>query len=169
VKFRRSDEYKGTIDPVMLQKMKEFFAKGEIDMNKAQLGYKCFVLAPPKAFNLIDRPVPRPPDPILFYKLDEKHYKLIHKWGADLTPFRRLLGWKYKNEGTYFLWYLILTTIPCISLMKYDGFETWLSAAGIVLTAAGLVISLVRIANDEFGGKFYRWSELWNDHYKPKV
>src|SRR5690625_2240636 len=36
-------------------------------------------------------------DPLLFAPIGKDYYYLIHKWGNDLHPFRRLLMWPFKN------------------------------------------------------------------------
>ncbi len=36
-------------------------------------------------------------DPLLFVPLGNNYYYLVHKWGNDLHPFRKLLMWPFKN------------------------------------------------------------------------
>lgn len=173
LKFKRSDDYRGAVDPVMLQKMKEFFHDSGIELNKAKMGYNFYILAPSKAFNLIDRPVPAPPDPILFYKLDEHNYRLIHKWGSDLTPFRRLIGWKYKRALNYFLIYLTILSIPGLICTQFNVFWNEKGQEGLILIpillfAAAATISTIRIFSD-WGTEFRNWKDIWMDNYKPKL
>ena len=40
-------------------------------------------------------------DPVLFYKIDDQHYRLIHKWGNDFTVLRRIKGYVYDNVDNY--------------------------------------------------------------------
>lgn len=178
LKFRRSDSYKGAIDPAMLQSLKEFFFKGGIDMNAAKLGYNCYVLAPAKAFRLIDRPAPVPPDPILFYKLDENNYKLVHKWGSDLTPFRRLVGLKYRNRFTYWLtWFIPFAAATFLSSVWLHSMPTNAHKSCATLLVAALTVFLgilsgfvpLNRAFSDDGGQFKKWSVLWKDEYKPKL
>lgn len=53
-----------------------------------------FIMAPEESFNLEEKPK----DPLLFYKINDEYYYLIHKWGNDLSIGRRLKsvlsGWK---------------------------------------------------------------------------
>jgi hypothetical protein len=53
-----------------------------------------YIAAPASSFQLEERPK----DPLLFYKINEEYYALIHKWGNDLSIFRRLLGF-YHSIG----------------------------------------------------------------------
>ncbi len=36
-------------------------------------------------------------DPLLFAPMGNDYFYLVHKWGSDLHPFRKLLMWPYKN------------------------------------------------------------------------
>jgi len=53
-------------------------------------GYK--IIAPSKLFKLKDKD-----DPLLFAPIGNEYYYLIHKWGRDLHPLRKMLVWPFKN------------------------------------------------------------------------
>ncbi len=174
LKFLRSDMYKGPVEPVMIQKIKEFFKDSGIEANEAKMGYNFFVLAPPKTFALTDRPVPVPPDPILFYKLDERNYRLIHKWGADLTPWRRILGLKYISRRTFLaFWMISLLAVAALPLWFYY-FKWWAKYSDgfiffpILIIIAAIVTSIIRTYNDDWGGEFYSWADHWTDDFNAK-
>lgn len=164
LKFRRSDTYEGIVDPAMLQHIKQFFKDSGIEINGTTYGKKFFILAPPKTFKLEERPRPEPKDPILFYKLDDRNYRLIFKWGEDLTFFRKVIGWKYRNVLNYWLTWLAVCMIPALLLagialkVNIDGW--WI--ASTLFGIAALVISLVRTLNDEWGGRMMTWAQ--NEH-----
>lgn len=170
LKFRRSDNYKGGIDVVMFQKMKEFFKDAKIEINKAKLGYNFYILAPQNAFELVERPTPTPPDPILFYKLDENNYRLIHKWGSDLTIFRRITGWKYKSHFNYWLTYFVKYTsfvLPLWFIKFFNSFETAWFAVPVILSVIAIIASFAASANGEKENeKFRKWEEIWQDEFK---
>ena len=168
LKFLRTDCYKGNVDPVMLQKMKEFFADAGIEMNKAKLGYDFFILAPSKAFNLKETPKPpkRDPDPVLFYRIDDKHYRMIHKWGRDLTMSRRFVGFKYMNSFTYFLVWMTFMFVPSFALVNFITPKfTWWS---LLVLLPSVIISLVRVGNDQWGGTFKDWKKSFTTTVKAK-
>ncbi|MDC6405563.1 MULTISPECIES: hypothetical protein [Maribacter] len=52
------------------------------------------IIAPSKLFKLEDKD-----DPLLFAPMGNGYYYLIHKWGNDLNPFRKLMMWPFKNVG----------------------------------------------------------------------
>jgi len=59
------------------------------------------VMAPSVLFRL-----ERKDDPLLFVPLGNNYYYLVHKWGKDLHPLRKLLMWPFKN-----IWNLLLTVL----------------------------------------------------------
>ena len=50
------------------------------------------VMAPSVLFRL-----ERKDDPLLFVPIGNNYYYLVHKWGNDLHPLRKLLMWPFKN------------------------------------------------------------------------
>jgi|TARA_A200000159_G_scaffold164290_1_gene193346 hypothetical protein len=59
------------------------------------------VMAPSVLFRL-----ERKDDPLLFVPIGNNYYYLVHKWGNDLHPLRKLLMWPFKN-----IWNLLLTVL----------------------------------------------------------
>ncbi|MGI9548235.1 MAG: hypothetical protein ACR2MM_13405, partial [Flavobacteriaceae bacterium] len=53
-------------------------------------GFK--IMAPSKLFKLKDKD-----DPLLFAPIGNGYYYLIHKWGRDLHPLRKLFAWPFKS------------------------------------------------------------------------
>ena len=45
-------------------------------------------------------------DPLLFVPLGNDYYYLVHKWGNDLHPLRKLTMWQFKN-----IWNLLLAVL----------------------------------------------------------
>ena len=50
------------------------------------------IMAPSRLFKLEDKD-----DPLLFAPLGNGYYYLIHRWGKDLHPLRKLLVWPFRN------------------------------------------------------------------------
>jgi len=71
-------------------------------------GFK--IMAPAKLFKLKNAD-----DPLLFAPIGNQYYYLIHSWGKDLHPFRKLMMWPFKNlENFIFLLFVasfFLTTL----------------------------------------------------------
>ncbi len=68
-------------------------------------GFK--IMAPSALFRL-----EKADDPLLFAPLGNDYYYLIHKWGNDLHPLRRIMMWPFKN-----IWNLLalVLAISCIA------------------------------------------------------
>ncbi|NJB35829.1 hypothetical protein [Croceivirga sp. JEA036] len=72
-------------------------------------GFK--VMAPSKLFKLEDKD-----DPLLFVPLGNDYYYLIHKWGNDLHPLRKILVWPFKSIGNLLLVLLAISLLATILL-----------------------------------------------------
>jgi len=59
------------------------------------------IMAPSSLFKL-----ERKDDPLLFVSMGNNYYYLVHKWGNDLHPLRKLLMWPFKN-----IWNLLLSVL----------------------------------------------------------
>ncbi|MFZ9057624.1 MAG: hypothetical protein EBT72_03465 [Flavobacteriia bacterium] len=62
-------------------------------------GFK--IMAPSILFRLV-----RTDDPLLFVPLGNNYYYLIHKWGNDLSPFRKAMVWPFRS-----IWALLITLL----------------------------------------------------------
>lgn len=72
------------------------------------------ILAPSRLFKLEDKD-----DPLLFAPLGDDYFYLVHKWGNDLHPLRRLLVWPFRNIGNLTLLVLLISYL--ITLLVPDG------------------------------------------------
>lgn len=64
------------------------------------------IMAPSKLFNLEDTD-----DPLLFAPMGNGYYYLIHKWGKDLHPFRKLMMWPFKSIFNLFILILLMSWV----------------------------------------------------------
>ena len=72
-------------------------------LHNTRLGnYK--IMAPSKLFKLENTD-----DPLLFAPLGNGYYYLIHKWGNDLHPFRKVMMWPFKSIPNLFALILLLS------------------------------------------------------------
>ncbi len=59
-------------------------------------------------------------DPLLFAPMGNDYFYLVHKWGKDLHPFRKLLMWPYKNfENLVFTVFLLSIVITAVTPMSW--------------------------------------------------
>jgi len=103
LRFLPSMYYTGTYDVEVAAKIKEFAKNTNSPIDDYSLGRRFYVLAPTNMFELQDEKylskadLRRMADPAIFFQIDEKHYRLIHKWGSDFTIFRYLEGFKWAS------------------------------------------------------------------------
>ncbi|MFS4418453.1 hypothetical protein [Maribacter sp. 2307ULW6-5] len=86
LRFLDSKYFKGEIPEEAISKIKAL----EKEHHTTLGGFK--VMAPSKLFKLEDKD-----DPLLFAPLGNGYYYLIHQWGNDLHPFRKILVWPFKS------------------------------------------------------------------------
>ena len=86
LRFLDTKFFKGDLPAEALSAVKEVEKKHGISLQ----GFK--IVAPAKYFRLENAD-----DPMLFAPLGNGYYYLLHKWGTDMHPLRKLLMWPLKN------------------------------------------------------------------------
>lgn len=108
LRFLNSSYFKGAIPQKAIQKIKHLEKEHGIEIK----GFK--IMAPSKLFKLEDKD-----DPLLFAPIGNDYFYLIHKWGNDLHPLRKLLVWPFKNIAN--LTVLVLLISYFVTLMVPNG------------------------------------------------
>ena len=99
LRFLDFNFFKGGVPDEAYTKLKEF------ELNHPDLDLNIKIMAPTKLFKLDNYD-----DPLMFVSLGNNYYYLIHKWGNDMSYFRKMFMWPFKNI------YNILVYIAIISL-----------------------------------------------------
>ena len=86
LRFLDTKYFKGTYPEEVVEKITTLEKKHNTVLD----GFK--IIAPSKLFRL-----DKADDPLLFAPMGNDYYYLIHKWGTDLHPLRRLKYWGVKN------------------------------------------------------------------------
>lgn len=86
LRFLESKYFKGQIPQEAFSKIKFLEKEHDIEIK----GFK--IIAPSKLFKLEDKD-----DPLLFAPIGNEYFYLVHQWGNDLHPLRKLLMWPFKN------------------------------------------------------------------------
>jgi len=103
--FRSKIPYEALMEIKKLEQMHQISLKG----------FK--IIAPSSLFKLENAD-----DPLLFAPIGNDYYYLIHKWGNDLHPFRKLLMWPFKTLENFI--FLLLSTSFLTALLIPEGLFT---------------------------------------------
>lgn len=154
LRFLDSHYFKGNIPEEAVSNIRDLEKKHNTTLE----GFK--IIAPAKLLKLENAD-----DPLLFAPMGNDYYYLIHKWGKDLHPLRKILMWPYKSMEniviTIFAVSLALTAITPFQLFtKTVGMqEQVLMFLFIFKCVAGIVIYYGFAKGKNFNGA------IWNSKY----
>lgn len=111
LRFLNSNYFKGEIPQTAMTEIKELEKTHNIELK----GYK--IMAPSRLFKLEDKD-----DPLLFAPIGNGYYYLIHKWGNDLHPLRRLFAWPFKSVVNLAMVVVLVSYL--MTLLVPDGLFT---------------------------------------------
>lgn len=178
LRFLASRLFIGKMDVEVTAKVKEFFKKTNMASDEHTLQTKFFVLATPDSFSLEKHRVEHfkgikqalmDNDPVLFYKIDDIHYRMIHKWGKDFTIFRRLLGYKWKSPNkvrtfNFFAYMPIFALILGLLFPAMVATTPFLSV-GLVILATAIFAWVRNLQYVDEGGTFSSQETEYYDKY----
>ncbi|TLP81315.1 hypothetical protein [Maribacter sp. ACAM166] len=108
LRFLDSKYFKGELPVEALSKIKALEQEHGLEIK----GFK--IIAPSKLFKLEDRD-----DPLLFAPIGNGYHYLIHQWGSDLHPLRKMLMWPFKGMVNLSILVLLLSFL--VTLLVPEG------------------------------------------------
>lgn len=135
LRFLNSRYFKGKIPQAAISEIKRLEKLHETELE----GFK--IMAPSKLFKLEDKD-----DPLLFAPIGNGYYYLIHKWGNDLHPLRKILVWPFKGIvnltlTTLLVSYLVTLIVPNGLFSKNNtSAEFWMMFFFMFKSIAAIVI-----------------------------
>lgn len=154
LRFLDAKLFKSAIPEEAISKIRKL----EIDHRTELKGFK--ILAPSKMFKLKDKD-----DPILFAPIGNDYYYLIHKWGNDLHPLRKLIMWPFKNIVNL-AWFTLLISY-LLTLLIPDGLfsrSSSMAEFGILFFFMFKMIASVVLYYGFAQGKNFS-NAIWNSRY----
>ncbi len=158
-----SHRYHGPIDPEFGAKLNRF--RREHQLTDEDLEHDFFVVAPAETFDLEKRQRPLV-DPLLLYRVDAQHYKLVHQWGGDLHPLRFVRAWRHRSLTNMTVYWTLVTFVLTLGLFGTLA-ESVTNALTISTVFTFLVgwgyYSTLRDDYDEQRHRFsiYNWNQDW--------
>ena len=104
LRFLSSKRFKGPIPYEVIAELKKhssFFDK-TLAGTGTSLKERLRIAAPASAFHL--DPDIEPVDPLLFFDLGEGLWYLVHKWGSDISWWRKVIVWPIRSFPIFLLW-----------------------------------------------------------------
>ncbi|MEM7381849.1 MAG: hypothetical protein AAF361_11715 [Bacteroidota bacterium] len=154
LRFLDSKYFKGEIPPEALHRIKRLETQHDTNLK----GFK--IVAPSKLFKLEDKN-----DPLLFAPIGNDYFYLIHHWGNDLHPLRRLFVWPFKNIINLSLLVLLMSYL--FTIMVPEGLfsknnstgEFWIVFFFMFKSVAAIVIFYGFALGKNFN------HAIWNSKY----
>lgn len=154
LRFLDARLFKGKIPNSAIDKVKELEQIHETELK----GFR--IMAPSKLFKLEDKD-----DPLLFAPIGNEYFYLVHKWGNDLHPLRKILVWPFKGIVNLTLVTLLVSYFA--TLLVPDGLFTKQSSAAefwiIYFFMFKCIASVVIFCGFALGKNFN--PAIWNSKY----
>ena len=118
------------------------------------------IMAPSALFRL-----EKTDDPLLFVPLGKDYYYLVHKWGNDLHPLRKVLMWPFKNIWNLMLavfafsWILTELTPMGLFTRTPDSSSYWMMLFFMFKAVASVVLYFGFALGKNFN------PAIWNNRY----
>ena len=146
--------FKGEIPDEGIKKINNFKA----DHDSLVSNFK--IMAPSKMFRLKNYD-----DPLLFINLGNNYFYLIHKWGNDLSPLRKLIMWPFKNIINLIVFMIVLSLFlteitPAGLFSKSSSASSFFMIFFFMFKA---VVSIFIFYGISLGKNFNKY--IWNNKY----
>lgn len=154
LRFLDTKYFKGKYPQEALAQIKYLENKHQTTLD----GFK--IIAPSKMFVL-----EKADDPLLFAPMGNGYFYLIHKWGNDLHPLRKLLMWPYKSFENLIVGILLASIV--ITLLVPDGLfsqkQTFSQDIMVFFFMFKSIAAIVLFYGFALGKNFNR--AIWNSKY----
>lgn len=154
LKFLPSVYYKGSIDPLLPVKINQFEIAYSVSCEK----WNSYIAAPKTSFRLEEKPK----DPLLFYKINDEYFYLIHKWGNDLSITRRILPLLATTRFTVLLLLLFgVCAALFIRAFQIDATDKAFATVAPIVIMAGICFPIL-LEEGSFLSKS-KWNSKFDD------
>lgn len=173
LRFLPSKLYKGYVSPEIIPAIKELLSTHL--QSEYQLQNELFIMARASEFDLKEVPLTFVKDPLLFWRIDDTHYKLVKKWGNDFTFLRKILAYPFRKS----IWLKIMLVISwvCMSgaILRYalplEADPTFHAVVGMVLFIVSIIVFFMHMGVSDFWEYLDEFAseENWNSRTRIKL
>ena len=154
LRFLDSKYFKGKLPNSAVSAIKELEKKHDTELK----GFK--IIAPSKLFKLENAD-----DPLLFAPMGNGYFYLIHKWGNDLHPLRKIMMWFFKSFEnllilTFLVSVLLTLMVPNGLFSKTSDTSTFIMIFFFMFKSVAAVVLFYGFAL----GKNFN-TAIWNSKY----
>lgn len=153
LRFLDSNIFKNEIPEEAISKIRMLEKEHETSLE----GFK--IIAPSKAFHLLNYD-----DPLLFVPIGNGYYYLIHQWGTEMNPWRKLLVLPIKNLGNFTITSILLSIVIALLVPENNLSKSVPLASVIVFLFAFKSIFAVFAYYFFMMGKNFN-EEIWQRQY----
>lgn len=153
LRFLDSSIFKNEIPEEAITKISQLEKQHQTSLE----GFK--IVAPSKAFHLLNYD-----DPLLFVPIGNNYYYLIHQWGTEINPWRKLMVLPFKNLGYFTVTAILFSTLLAMLVPENNLSKSVPMASLIVFLFAFKSIFAVFAYYFFMMGKNFN-EEIWKREY----
>lgn len=154
LRFLDTKFFKGPLPPQVFIEIKDLEQRHQLSLQ----GFR--IMAPSKNFRLENAD-----DPMLFAPIGNGYYYLIHKWGNDLSPFRKALMWPLKNIENLLIFTVIFSFLITFVLRElfFSQYSSTSEFIMLLMFTFKSMVGLLVFYGVALGKNFS--SGIWNSKY----
>lgn len=159
LRFLAANRFKGSIPVEAIREINRIECDADVELSSFR------IVAPAELFRLDEKDK----DPMLFMPLNNGYYYLIHKWGGELNPMRKILSYPlqnfYKLAQTIFWFTLAVTLLLPHSILVTDPSHSDLGIRVIfffwlLLALSGMSAFFIMANEQNFN------EDVWNSKFR---
>ena len=170
LRFLNTQFFQGWVDTEAGSKIRSFVDKNQVSNDELEKNF--FIMAPTSQFKIHEiEKTPTNYDPLLFYKIDNEHYLLVHQWGKELNWMRYIFAFPKRS---FFHSQIHFAVITFAIIMATLGLFNLTSVFTAIVLGLGLSLIITfmryRYATNDFDKDINEGFtiNLWNTNIKIK-
>lgn len=162
--------FQGWVDTELGSKLRNFVDEQNIPEHELKSSF--FIMAPTHQFRIEEKiRSPKTYDPVLFYRIDDENYLLIHQWGKELNWMRYITAFPKRSFLHSQIHYFVVAFAIIMVALSVFNLTSLVMAIGMALGLSSMFIFLrhryLTNENEKDINEPYNVN-LWNTNLKIK-